>query len=135
MSKTSNKPLHYALWAVQLLLALAFGMAGMMKLGTSQADLVANGMAWAGRMPAFAPKVIGGLELLGAVGLVLPAALRIAPVLTPAAAGGLVLTMAVAAGEHAMAGELEALPVNAVLGALAAFVLVGRLTGAKIEPK
>jgi putative oxidoreductase len=135
MSSTVNKPLHYGLWVVQVLLAFAFGMAGLMKLGTSAADLIAQGMAWAGRVPEPAVKVIGLLELLGAVGLILPSALRIVPVLTAAAAGGLVLTMAVAAGEHAMAGEMSALPVNFVLGGMAAFVLWGRLKGAPITKR
>jgi hypothetical protein len=65
-------------------------------------------------------------EVVGAIGLILPAALDIAPVLTPIAALGLGLTMLGAAATHVRRGELQALPANVVLLALAIFVAIER---------
>ena len=120
-------PLHIGLWVVQVLLALAFGMAGVTKLGSTPDQLLEAGMAWAGRYPAFLATFIGLAETLGAVGLVVPAATGIQPRLTGLAAAGIALIMVLAALDHVAAGEIEALPVNAVLGGLAAFVAWGRL--------
>lgn len=132
---TPSGPLHIALWVGQALLAAAFGMAGAMKLTTSNADLLANGMAWVERFPDFMHYVIGTAEVLGAIGLIVPAATRILPKLTGAAALGLLAVMVLAGIDHAGAGETGMLPVNAVLGGLAAFVAWGRLSGAPIPAR
>jgi uncharacterized membrane protein YphA (DoxX/SURF4 family) len=71
-------------------------------------------------------KAIGVLEILAAIGLVLPAVLGIVPVLVPVAALGLVLMMVGAIVVHARRKENEALPVNIVLLLLALFVVWGR---------
>ncbi|MCO4747642.1 MAG: DoxX family protein [Proteobacteria bacterium] len=133
MADKPNKLVHYGLWASQVLLALVFLMAGGMKLVTSQPDLVEAGMAWAGRIPEPGGKIIGLLEVLGAIGLIVPAATKIKPVLTPIAAACLALTMLVAGAEHAVAGELEALPANIVLGLFSAGIAVGRIKLSPIE--
>ena len=78
---------------------------------------------------------IGASELLGAIGLILPAALRIVPKLTGFAGAALALVMVLAAGEHILAGEFSHVPVNVVLGGIAAFVAWGRLAAAPIEPR
>ncbi|MFT4626638.1 MAG: putative oxidoreductase [Myxococcota bacterium] len=127
-----SKPLHIGLWVVQVLLAIAFGMAGAMKAMTAAPDLVAQGMAWAGRVPGWLVPIIGVSELLGAIGLILPSALRIQPKVTGVAALALLLVMVLAGLEHGMAGELSALPVNVILGGMCAFVAWGRLSGAPI---
>lgn len=128
-----NKGLHVALWIVQGLLALAFGAAGLMK-STAPIEELATNMAWVARSGPALVRFIGVTELLGAVGLILPAALRIRPVLTPVAALGLVVVMVLAAGVHIVNAE-AGLPINAVLGALAAFVAWGRLRKAPIAPR
>ena len=77
----------------------------------------------------FAPgviKMIGVLELLAAAGLILPAALGVAPVLVPLAATGLVLLMVSAAITHARRRELPMVAGNLVLLALAVVVAWGR---------
>ncbi len=126
--------LHAALWIVQLLLALAFGMSGAMK--TTQAiDSLAAVMPWSADLPAFVVRFIGACELAGALGLVLPSATRIRPLLTPLAAIGLVVVMMLGSLFHASRGEWQNLPVNAVLGGLAAFVAWGRLRRAPIPPR
>ncbi|MEV0590416.1 DoxX family protein [Nonomuraea cavernae] len=64
--------------------------------------------------------------LLAALGLVLPAALGIVPILTPLTATGLVLLMIGAAVTHARRKETPAIAVNVVLLVLAAIVAWGR---------
>ncbi|MFL6220093.1 MAG: DoxX family protein, partial [Actinomycetes bacterium] len=71
-------------------------------------------------------KMIGALEVLGAVGLILPAALDIAPILVPLAATGLGVIMLGAIVTHARRREPQAIVINLVLLALAAFVAWGR---------
>ncbi len=135
MSEGSSKKLHVALWVVQGLLAAAFLMAGGFKLASTQAELVEQGMAYAGRYAAGTIKFIGAAEIAGALGLILPSALRILPKLTPAAAVGLLVVMSLAAVEHATNAEMPMIVPNVVLGGLAAFVAWGRLRGAPIDPK
>jgi uncharacterized membrane protein YphA (DoxX/SURF4 family) len=119
--------MNIVLWILAGLLALVFLAAGGMKLAQPKAKLTASpGMAWA---EAFSPgmiKTIGALEVLAAVGLILPAALGVLPVLVPLAAVGLVLLMLGAALTHARRGEAQSVVVNAVLLVLAAVVAWGR---------
>ena len=124
--------MNLLLWLVQVLLACAFGMAGVMK-STQPADaLVQAGMAWAGQMPLAMVRFIGVSELLGAIGLILPAATKIKPVLTPLAALGLLTIMILAMAFHVSRGEVQATPINIVLGGLAAFIAWGRTKKAPI---
>ena len=131
---STSKRVNAALWTVQVLLAGAFGLAGVMKTAMPVADLAAQ-MVWPGDLPPALVRFIGTSELAAALGLILPAALRIRPVLTPLAAAGLVVVMVLAAGFHLSRGELQALPINVVLGALAAFVAWGRLRKVPIPPR
>jgi hypothetical protein len=119
---------------VQVLLAAAFGMAGVMKTTVPITEL-AHKMVWPGVVPAALVRFIGVSELAAALGLVLPAATRVRPMLTPIAAGGLVLVMALAAAFHLSRGEAQMLPFNLVLGALAAFVAWGRMKKAPISAR
>ncbi len=114
-----------ALWILQVLLAIAFVGAGLMKLTQPKAK-VAERMAWANDFSETQLKLIGLVELLGAVGLILPAITRILPILTPLAAVGLVLTMIGAALTHIRRGEMPMVIPNLVLLALAAIVAYGR---------
>lgn len=124
--------LHFTLWAVQILLAAAFGTAGVMKSTLPVPDL-AQQLVWPGAVPAALVRFIGIAELAAALGMVLPAALRIKPVLTPLAGLGLVLVMVLASGFHVLRGELFALPVTIGLGVLAGFVAWGRLRRAPVS--
>ncbi len=118
--------MHILLWVVQLLLACAFGMAGFMK-STQPSRRARAGRYRVGRRRCPLPMVrfIGISELLGALGLILPAATKIKPSLTPLAALGLLTIMILAMGFHLSRGEAQALPINMVLGGLAAFVAWG----------
>jgi hypothetical protein len=115
------------LWVIQGILAFAFVAAGAMKLMKTPEELVEKGMGWAEDFSPGQVKTIGALEGAGGLGLILPVALNIVPVLTGAAAAGLVLTMLVAAGVHAKRGEFPMIAPPAVLGALAGFVAYSHL--------
>ena len=88
VTPSGSTALHVTLWMAQLLLALAFGMAGIMKSTQPVAEL-AVAMSWTADVPAALVRFIGASELAAALGLVLPAATRIRPLLTPLAAIGL----------------------------------------------
>ena len=118
--------MNITLWIIAGLLALAFLAAGAMKLAKSRAQLAESGMAWTEDFSDTQVKLIGLVEVLGALGLILPAALGIAEILTPLAAAGLALTMLGATAVHARRGERSNIPVTLVLAALAAFVAVMR---------
>ena len=114
------------LWIIAGLLAAAFAAAGLMKLVQPKAKLAESGMAWAGDFSAGQVKAIGAVEVLGALGLILPAALDVAPVLTPIAATGLALVMLGAVVVHVRRGETSSVPAPLVLAVLAALVAVLR---------
>lgn len=120
--------MHIALWILQGLLAFAFAGSGAMKLFTPIAELANKGMGgWVIDSPALLIRFIGFSEVLGAIGLIAPAATRIAPRLTPIAALGFVVVMVLAAATHVMYGEVTAIAPSLVLGSLAGFVAWGRL--------
>ncbi|MGW0418895.1 DoxX family protein [Streptomyces sp. NPDC003015] len=119
--------MNVALWAVAALLALVFLGAGAAKLAQQKEKLTASpSMGWAEEFSPGAIKAIGLLEVLAALGLILPAAVDIAPVLVPLAATGLALTMLGAAITHSRRGELQSVVVNVILLALTVFVAWGR---------
>ena len=123
------------LWVVQVLLALAFGAAGVMKAFTPIVD-ISTQMAWVAATPDWLVRFIGFAEIAGALGMILPAATRILPWLTPLAALGLTVIQVLAIGLHATRGETAmTLPVNLVLLALSLFVAWGRWRKAPIAPR
>ena len=128
-----KKALRITLWVVQVLLALLFIWAGGFKLVATAEQLA--GPPGSVVLPIAFLRFIGLAELLGGLGLILPALLRIKPVLTPLAAAGLVIIMIGAVGISLAggAGALAAIP--AVTGLLAAFVAYGRWRLAPIHPK
>jgi uncharacterized membrane protein len=116
-----------AVWIVSGLLALWFLYIGGMKL-LIPADVMAQ------TAPGFVVvlfKIAGVAEVLGAIGLILPAATRIVPILTPLAASGLVLVMIGAAIMEISMGLFPIQPI--ILGLLAAFVAWARFTD-PVEP-
>lgn len=113
-----------ALWVVQGLLALMFLMAGGMKAARPKAEL-AERMGWVNDFSDTQVKLIGVIEVLGALGLILPM-LLVAPFLTPIAALGLAMTMAGAAYTHYRRGEMNMLAMPIILMLLSLFVVYGR---------
>ena len=82
-----------ALWILVALLTIAFLGAGFIKLVKPRTALIDGGMPWAEDFSPTTIKLIGLLEIVGALGLILPLATGIAPVLTPIAATGLAIVM------------------------------------------
>ena len=83
-------------------------------------------MGWTEDFSPGAVKAIGALEVLAAIGLIVPAALDIAPDLGPFAGVGLIVLMLGAAVTHLRCNETQMVLVNVVLIALAASVAWGR---------
>jgi uncharacterized membrane protein YphA (DoxX/SURF4 family) len=113
-----------ALWVVQVLLAAVFLVSGATKLSQPKEKLLEN-MAWVEDFSHGAVRTIGALEVLRAIGIVLPKLTGVLPWLTPLAALGLVLTMIGAALTHLRRKEYGPIAVTAVLLVLAAFVAYG----------
>jgi len=113
------------LWTLQVVLALVFAGAGTVKLVQPREKLVRT-MAWTAATPQRAVRLIGTTEVLGALGLILPALTGILPWLTPLAAVGLALTMIGAALTNLRIDKPTHIPTNMVLFAFAVFVAYGR---------
>ena len=129
-----GRALHVTLWVVQLLLAAFFLLAGV-NHGLKPIAEAAQSSPWITGVPVWLVRFIGFAELAGAVGVVLPAATRIMPWLTPLAAAGLAAIMALAVPFHVMRGEASVVAFNIVPALLAAFVAWGRSTRARIAPR
>jgi uncharacterized membrane protein YphA (DoxX/SURF4 family) len=117
--------MNIVLWVVQTLLALVFAMAGIMKVSQPFEKLAQN-MKWVKNVGLRGVRMIGILEILGAIGLILPAVTGILPWLTPVAAIGLALTMIGAMITHGRRGEFPNMGFNLVLLLLAVFIVYGR---------
>ncbi|MEU6717909.1 DoxX family protein [Nonomuraea sp. NPDC046802] len=113
------------LWIVQAILAAMFAMSGLGKLLWSKDKLAAK-YPWTHTFSQAAVRSIGVTELLGTIGLIVPAATGIAPVLTPIAATGLAIMMVLAGALHVRRKEPSGLMPTAVLLVLCALVAWGR---------
>lgn len=117
-----------ALWIVNGLLALAMVGGGVMKVLTPKADLAEKGMTWTEDFSAGTIKAIATLEIVGALGLILPLLTGIAPILTPLAGTGLAIIMIGATVVHLRRKEPIApalvLAVLAVASAVLGFIVV-----------
>ena len=118
--------MNIALWIIAGLLAAAFLASGAMKLFQPKEKLVASGVDFLEGFSPGAIKAIGLLEVLGGVGLVLPAALDIAPVLVPLAAVGLVAMVTGAIIVQLRRHDTHAMVLNAAMIAVAGLLVWGR---------
>ena len=118
--------MNTALWIIQVLLLLLYATAGSLKVfATAKAR---ESMSWVKRHPDGFVRLVGGSELLGALGLVLPLLTGVLAILTPLAAIGLSLVQLLAIlTEHVPHKEYSFIPLNALLFALSVFVAVGRV--------
>jgi DoxX-like family len=115
------------LWIATGIVALLSAAAGVNKLVRPREKLLANPqMSWAEDFTQGQIRLIAAAELAGAIGIVVPWALDVAPVLTPIAAVGLALLQGGALRTHLMRHETQVMVFNAVLIALAVFVAIGR---------
>ena len=125
--------MNILLWVIQVILAVYFFFTGLIHFNPP-AGLPAP-MAWMYDLSAPLHYISGAAEVLAALALVLPAATRIQPRLTPFAAMGLVVIMALAAVFHLMRGEFPNIIMNLFLAALAGFVAYGRTRLRPIQPR
>lgn len=113
------------LWILQALLAALFALSGLGKAFQPKEKVLAKAPALADYAPATI-RFIGVTELAGAIGLVLPAAVGIATVLTPLAALGIAVLMALAAVVHVRRREAQGVAVTLVLCLLSVVIFWGR---------
>ena len=113
------------LWVLQIVLALMFAMAGVLK-STQPREKLQGSLPWVEDFPTSTVRFIGVVELLGALGLILPAALDIVPVLTPLAATGLAIVMVLAMNTHRRRREPSGIAFNVVLLLVAVVIAWGR---------
>ncbi|MBT3323357.1 MAG: DoxX family protein [Anaerolineae bacterium] len=119
--------MNTALWIVQGILAMMFLMAGMMKIKQTKEEM-AEKMPWVEDFSQGQIRGIGIVEVMGALGLILPMVTGIMPSLTAYAALGLALTMVGAFLTHVRRKD-PMVPMgmmNVMLFAMAAFVAYGR---------
>ncbi len=117
--------MNNVLWVFQILVALVFLATGLPKVIAPKEKLERR-MGWVKEAQVSTVKIIGVLEILGAVGLILPAVTRILPWLTPLAAAGLTLTMIGAIATHVREAEYSRLWLPILLLFLAVFIAYGR---------
>jgi len=111
--------MYIAYWIIAGVLAFFYLYSGAMKVVRSREQLVPM-MGWVERTPIAAVRTIGVLEVLGAVGLIVPPLTGVAPWLAIAAAVGLVLVQIGGITVHIVRGEIKVLGLNIALLVLAA---------------
>lgn len=117
--------MNAVVWGLQVLLALAFLLAGVMK-STQPRQRLATNMGWVEDFSDNTVRTIGVLEVLAGIGLLLPAVTGVATVLVPLAAVGVALLMLLAALTHRRRGESQMIGINAVLLLIAVVVAWAR---------
>jgi uncharacterized membrane protein YphA (DoxX/SURF4 family) len=119
--------MNIALWIAQIMLMLVFLASGIFKLTRTNEELLDyEFMGWVEDFKSGLVKFIGGAEVLGGLGIVIPYALGVAPILTQLAAEGLFVTMIGASVTHYKRKEYRLFAVTVVLGLLALGVDAGR---------
>ena len=116
--------MNIVLWVLQVLAALLYGASGVMKV--FMFDEVSGQVPSFGALPREAWMALGILELVCAVGLIVPAALRWQPRLSVLAATLLAIESLVFVWVHVEYREITSIIVSAVLGLLMAFIAYGR---------
>lgn len=120
-----GKLLHRALWAAQIMVALVFCAAGLVKFFTPISQL--SGMLpWAGELPPVLVRTLGVIDLAGGLGVLLPSLTRVLPRLAVQAALGCIALQLCAIAFHLSRGEASVLPLNLVLLPLCVFIFWGR---------
>lgn len=130
-----NKGWNIGLWIAAIVLALLYFSGIYFHLLIDPAEAAKMGAVWMSEYPAWFSNSIGIIEIIGVVGLLVPAALRIKPHLSVWAAWGLLAIQPLAIAFHVMRGEFEPLPFNFILVILAILVIWGRTKKAVILPK
>lgn len=133
MRRTKEGVANMSVWLAQLMIAIPFAGIAMMKL-TAPLPELGRRVPWAADYPNLV-RVMGAVDLLGAVGILVPALLRIEPRLTVWAAFGCATLMTAAIVFHLARGEARATPINVVYFLLALYVWWGRSRRFPIVPR
>lgn len=118
--------MNYLLWIAAAILAAVLALSGATKLASSRDALHDRGLRWVEDFSDQTVRAIGGVEVLAALGLILPAAVGVAPIVVPTAAVGIIVLMVAAALTHLRRSESSMVWINLVLLLMAVFVSVGR---------
>lgn len=121
ISKTTNT----LLWMAQVLLGASMAWAAFMKLFQPTEKLAAM-WPWTAQVPPVVVKGTGIIDILAALGLLLPGLLHFKPRITSLAATGIVLLMVCAGIFHIVRGEVSVIGVNIGFALLAIFIAWGR---------
>jgi len=117
--------MNTVVWIVQGVLAAMFGISGFFKLAMPRERLKLS-MEWVKEYTGPGVMFIGACELLGAIGLILPMAFHVLPILTPLAATGLAIVMIFASRIHILRKEYLELGITLFLFILSLFTAVNR---------
>ncbi|PLK44452.1 DoxX family protein [Emticicia sp. TH156] len=123
-NQNTSKIRNLAAWLCQILLSAGFLWAAYLKL-FQPIDQLAQMWPWTGDNPTLT-RVAGLVDLMGGLGIILPTALRIKPILTLYAAYGTILLMLAASAFHISRGESSQIGFNIFFAALAALVAWAR---------
>lgn len=125
--------MHVALWLAQGIVAVIFIYSGVNKMIRSERQLVKMGQTAVAGMSNTAIRFIAMSELLGAMGMIFPTWLNIAPLLTPLVAIMFSVVMILASALHHRRGESQSVINNLIIVALCIFIAAGRLSGVYID--
>ena len=125
--------MHRFAWVVQVVLGVYFVAIGLLHFAVP--DGLPEQMAWMYDLPTWLHVASGTAEILGGLGLVLPAATRIRPGLTPLAAVGLATVMVLAALWHVPRGEFPNVASTLVTAAVLIWLAWVRWRAHPIEPR
>jgi uncharacterized membrane protein len=128
-----SKAWNVSLWVAQSLLAAMFLLAGVTKFATSIEEQ--RKMEWAKHVSAGLIHFTGSVEILGAIGLLLPAILKIKTWLTPLAAVGITIIMVVALALNVSVADTKPVMPILVIAAIALFIAWGRFKKAPITSR
>ncbi|WP_276353807.1 DoxX family protein [Cohnella caldifontis] len=117
--------MNISLWIVQGILGLGFIYSGWMK--AFKFEKAKTSWPWMSEVSRGFVFFIGIAELIGVIGLIIPQATNIAPVLTPFAAIGLAAIVLFGAVFHALRNEYREIGVNIVFLVIALIVAIGRM--------
>lgn len=130
MKKTTN----VLLWIAQILISTSLLWAACIKLfqPIEQLEIM---WPWTGDIPSGFVRLTGVIDLLGALGVILPSVFRFKPILAPIAAIGIILLMIAASIFHISRGEGSQIGFNIVFALIAAFISYGRLKLVPIQTR
>lgn len=120
----SSKALHITIWVAQILLAVILVLGTVIKF--QPIEKASAMMPWTGQIPVLFVRLMGIVDLLGAIGIILPSLFRIKPRVTVWAALSIIALMVCATIFHILRGEASVIGFNIFVTVIAGFVAWGR---------